>query len=119
MKDTHRIKPFEVTGKMNFIIKQLRKLFANLDDKDYIEIGRNESCYCKSSKKFKHCHLSQLEKKGKIALYEIDRKTGERRIKIYSERKYKGITTRFRTMLRGVDVKATDIALNDYIDKPF
>lgn len=114
-----RIKQFPVTGKLNFIITQWRKFFENLDNKDYIEIGRNESCYCKSGKKFKHCHLRLLQIKGKIALHEINRKTGERRIKIYSERKYKGITTRFKTTLRGVDVKATDIALNDYIDKPF
>lgn len=104
---------------MNFIIKRLRTLFSKLDEKDYIEIGRNESCYCKSGKKYKHCHLSLLERKGKIALFEIDRKTGARRIKIYSKRKYNGISTRFKTTLRGVDVKATDIALNDYIDKPF
>lgn len=52
-------------------------------------------------------------------MWEIDRETGNRKIKIYSKRKYKGLTIRTKTTLRGVDVKATDIALNDYDDKPY
>lgn len=113
------IKSDIVTGKLNFITSVLHRLFKNIDSQDYVEIGRNESCYCKSGKKFKHCHFISLENKGKIALWEIDRETGNRKIKIYSKRKYKGLTIRTKTTLRGVDVKATDIALNDYDDKPY
>ena len=71
-----------VTRKINFITSILDRFFNNLDKQDYLEIGRNESCYCKSGKKFKYCHLNSLENKGKIALWEIDRDTGNRKIKI-------------------------------------
>lgn len=108
-----------MTRKINFITSILHRFFTNLDNQAYIEIGRNESCYCKSGKKFKHCHFNSLENKGKIALWEIDRETGNRKLKIYSKRKFKGLTIRFKTTLRGDDVKATDVALNDYIDKPY
>jgi len=99
---------------INFIINFLHKRLSSFNTKKYIEIGRNDICYCKSRKKFKHCHLNPLEKKGRIALYEIDTNTGVQKLKIYSKRKYQGTSTRFKTLLRGIDVKATDIALNDY-----
>lgn len=93
---------------INWILKRF-----NIDEsKIYIELARNDKCFCNSGKKFKHCHLPHLDKKGKIALFEIDKHTGEKRTIIYSKRKYKGLVTRSKSNLRGVDVKATDIALN-------
>jgi hypothetical protein len=89
---------------MNFINNLIRRLSKNTEPKEYINLGRNELCYCNSGKKFKLCHLSSLEKKGKIAVYEIDIKTGAKKIRIFSERKYKGITIKFETSLRGQDV---------------
>jgi hypothetical protein len=102
---------------MKTFINLLLKLFSVLESKVYIEIGRNEKCYCGSEKKFKNCHLTYLQKKGKIALYVIDKKSREKSIKIYSKYKYKGITSRVQTQLTGSQVRATNIALNDYNEK--
>jgi hypothetical protein len=96
------------------LIKKLIRIFIQPDVKEYVEISRNERCFCNSGKKYKNCHLMLLEKKGKIALYELDNKTNTKKIKMYSKRKFKGISSKSPTTLRGVDVKATNIALNDY-----
>jgi hypothetical protein len=98
---------------MRILRQILQILLPNQKTFDYREIERNDQCYCASGKKYKHCHLAILQKKGKLSLYEIDVSTGEIRVKIYSERKYKGLRTRMKTGLRGVDVKATNIALNN------
>ncbi len=102
---------------MKSIINFILKIFVNQDPKEYVELRRNEPCYCGSGEKFKRCHLSSLDKNGKIALYEIDSKTNKRVIKIYSKRKFKGVSSKPSTGLRGVDVKATNVALDEYNPK--
>ncbi|NOU62235.1 SEC-C metal-binding domain-containing protein [Marinifilum caeruleilacunae] len=99
---------------MNFLRKLIRKLLSNQDSFEYKEFERNEKCYCESGKKYKQCHLPVLNKKGKLALHETNLSTGEKRVRIYSVRKYKGLSTRMKTSLRGVDVQATNVALNDH-----
>ena len=99
---------------MNLLRKLIQKFISSRDSFQYKEFERNEKCYCGSGKKYKQCHLPVLSKKGKLALLETNLTTGETHVKIYSERKYKGLSTRMTTSLRGVDVKATNVALNDH-----
>jgi len=99
---------------MKSIINFLVRLFVKPELKEYVEILRNEPCFCGNGKKYKKCHFSSLDKNGKIALYEIDIKTKKKKLKIYSKRKFKGISMKQPTSLRGADVKATNIALNDH-----
>ena len=99
---------------MKLIRQFIHKLFNNSGSKEYVEIQRNEPCFCQSGKKYKNCHFLILDKKGKIALWEIDNNTQKKEVKIYSRRKFKGISYKQPTSLRGADVKATNIALNDY-----
>ena len=99
---------------MKIFRKLIQKFVSNQDSFEYKEFERNEKCYCGNGKKYKQCHLFILNRKGKLALHETNLNTGEIRVKIYSERKYKGLSTRMKTTLRGADVKATNIALNDH-----
>ena len=99
---------------MKSIINFLLWLFVKSELKEYVEIRRNEPCFCGNGKKYKNCHFTSLDKIGKIALYEIDIKTRKKKLKVYSKRKFKGISMKQPTGLRGVDVKATNIALDDH-----
>jgi hypothetical protein len=100
--------------KMKFIRQFISKLFKHSDSKEYVEIHRNEPCFCHSGKKYKNCHSPILDKKGKLALWKIDSYTQKKEVKIYSKMNFKGISYKQSTNLRGTDVKATNIALNDY-----
>ncbi len=86
------------------IINRILKYLSLQKDEVYIEIQRNEPCFCNSGKKFKNCHLLALERKGKIALYVINKHTGKKKVKILLERKYRNTTIRFRTTLTGNDI---------------
>jgi len=105
---------YPLNKKMKSLINIILRLFVNPDSKEHVEIRRNEPCFCNSGRKFKNCHLSSVEKKGQIALYEFDKKTKKKEVKIYPKRKYKGISSKPITGLRGVDVKATNVALDEY-----
>lgn len=99
---------------MKLLRKLIKYFILRQDSFEYREFERNEKCYCGSGKKYKQCHLPVLSKKGKLALHATNLSTGETSVKIYSQRKYKGQTIRMKTNLRGADVEATNVALNDH-----
>ncbi|MPQ48269.1 hypothetical protein GCQ56_14795 [Marinifilum sp. N1E240] len=91
---------------MKTIINHILNFFSSSDKEDehLVEIQRNDKCYCDSGKKYKNCHLIKLQKKGKIALYSIDKNGINKRVEILSKRKYKNQSIRFRTNLTGKDI---------------
>jgi len=47
------------------LLKDVMNYFVPGEEKTVQNLGRNEPCWCGSSKKYKHCHLRDDEKKLK------------------------------------------------------
>jgi len=89
---------------MKTILNSVLNFFSSSEvEEQLIVFQRNDKCYCDSCKKYKNCHFIKLQRKGKIALYSLD-KDGDRKVKILSERKYRNQTIRFKTNLSGRDI---------------
>ena len=60
--------------------KSIREDLTEFDNTEfkYVDIERNSKCYCKSGKKYKHCHLVKNEKGKKVALRQIDKDGNEK-----------------------------------------
>lgn len=86
---------------MNRLISKMFGAFSPSKPIFFIEIERNEKCFCNSGKKYKVCHLPELKKKGKIALYAIDENLQRKSVKIVSKRKSRKLTIRFNASLKG------------------
>jgi uncharacterized protein YecA (UPF0149 family) len=50
---------------MNLFKKMVRMFHAQDEQTREVNLGRNESCWCGSGKKYKKCHLMEDEKKAK------------------------------------------------------
>lgn len=72
------------------IFKKLIQLFSNKEEDSkaykYVKLERNSKCYCKSEKKYKHCHLKINGKKGLVALKKIDDKGNEKIELFYADK---------------------------------
>ena len=87
---------------MGGLIKRILRYLFSQSKEAYVEIHRNELCYCNSGRKYKHCHKPLLEKKGKMALY--SNYAGHRKLKIISEMEYKNMGVHIKTSLTGNDI---------------
>lgn len=76
---------------LSIIFPRLKKTIKEgMIEYEYKEIERNSTCYCKSGKKYKHCHLIINETHKEVALRQID-KNGKESIIVVDKKEVDGI----------------------------